>query len=155
VKQNWCLISTKYFYDLIWYYHTLYPDTSIILIIALLSFVDNDDIANCGCHVKTCSCNYTMYKNNVLICISTNDNYRLGGTRLHSKSLRHSKEPNLDSDRLSMEGSYELLNRQRTLTAWIEGYTKTQSDTKVTINSFCIIFSKQQHSRMKSYNWIH
>jgi hypothetical protein len=86
VKQNWSLISTI-FYNLIWYYHTLYPDTSIILIITLLSFVDHDDIANCGCHVKTCSHNYTMYKNNGLICISIDDNYRLGGTRLHSKAL--------------------------------------------------------------------
>jgi hypothetical protein len=33
-------------------------------------------------------------------------------------------------------------NRQRTLMAWTEGYTKTPSDTKVTVNSFCIIFSK-------------
>jgi hypothetical protein len=54
------------------------------------------------------------------------------GTQLHSM------EPNLDSDRLSMEGPYESANRQRTLTAWIEGYTKIQSDTKVTVNSFCI-----------------
>jgi hypothetical protein len=77
-----------------------------------------------------------MYKNNVLICIITYDNYTLGGTRLHSK------EPNLDSDRLSMEGSYESANRQRTLMTWIEGYTKTSSDTKVIVNPFCIIFSK-------------
>jgi hypothetical protein len=54
------------------------------------------------------------------------------GTRLHSK------EPNLDSDRLSMEGPYESANQQHTLMAWIEGYTKTQSDTKVTVNSSCI-----------------
>jgi hypothetical protein len=58
------------------------------------------------------------------------------GTRLHSKEL------NLDSDRLSMEDSYESVNWQRTLTTWIEGYTKTPSDTKVAVNSFCIIFSK-------------
>jgi hypothetical protein len=77
-----------------------------------------------------------MYKNNVLICISADDNYRLGGTRLHSK------ESNLDSDRLSIEGLYESANRQRMLTAWIEGYTKTLSDINVTVNSFCIIFSK-------------
>jgi hypothetical protein len=101
VKQNWRLISANFFYNLIWYYHTLYPDTSIILIIALLSFVDHDGIANCGCHTETCSHNYTMYKNNVLICISADGNYRLGGTRLHSEEL------NLDSDRLSMEGPYE------------------------------------------------
>jgi hypothetical protein len=77
-----------------------------------------------------------MYKNSVLICISADDNYRLGGTRLHSK------ESNLDSDRLSIEGLYESANRQRMLTAWIEGYTKTLSDINVTVNSFCIIFSK-------------
>jgi hypothetical protein len=28
-----------------------------------------------------------MYKNNVDICNSANDNYRLGGTRLHSMAL--------------------------------------------------------------------
>jgi hypothetical protein len=50
----------------------------------------------------------------------------------------HSKKPNLDSDRLSMEGPYESANRQRRLTAWIEGYTKAQSDTKVAVNSLCI-----------------
>jgi hypothetical protein len=83
-QQNWCLISAKFFYNLIWYYHTLYPDTSIILIIALLTFVDHDGIANYGCHMKTSSRNYTMYKNNVLICISADDNYRLGGTQMHS-----------------------------------------------------------------------
>jgi hypothetical protein len=59
------------------------------------------------------------------------------GTRLHFK------EPNLDSDRLSMEGPYESANQQRRLTVWIEGYIKTQSDIKVAVNSFCInIFSK-------------
>jgi hypothetical protein len=58
------------------------------------------------------------------------------GTRLQYKEL------NLDSDRLSIEVPYELANRQHTLTTWIEGYTKISSDTKVTINSFCIVFSK-------------
>jgi hypothetical protein len=85
-QQNWCLISAI-FYNLIWYYHTLYPNTSIILIIVLLSFVDHDGIVNYGCHVKTSSRNYTMDKNNVLICISADDNYRLGGIRMHSKTL--------------------------------------------------------------------
>jgi hypothetical protein len=149
VKQNWHLIFAKKIYNLIWYYHTVYPDTSIILIIALLSFVDHDGTANYDCHMKTCSRNYTMYKNNVLICISAYDNYRLGSTRLHSKALNcipmhslHSKESNLDSDRLSMEGPYESANQQHALTAWIEGYTKTPSDKKVAVNSLCIIFSK-------------
>jgi hypothetical protein len=41
-----------------------------------------------------------------------------------------------------MEGPFESANGQRTLTAWIEWYIKTPSDTKVAINSFCIIFSK-------------
>jgi hypothetical protein len=58
------------------------------------------------------------------------------GTRLHSK------EPNLDSDRLVMQGTYESANRQCTLTAWIEGCTKTLSDTKITEKSICIVFSK-------------
>jgi hypothetical protein len=77
-----------------------------------------------------------MYKNNVLICISGDDNYRLGGNWLHSKTT------NLDLDRLTMEGPYESVNQQRTLTTWIEGYTKTLSDTKVAVNSICIVFSK-------------
>jgi hypothetical protein len=48
----------------------------------------------------------------------------------------------LDSDRLSLEGPYELANRQSTLTSLIEEYIKTPSDTNVAVNSFCIIFSK-------------
>jgi hypothetical protein len=41
-----------------------------------------------------------------------------------------------------MEGPYESANQQRMLKAWIKGYIKTLSDTKVAINSLCIIFSK-------------
>jgi hypothetical protein len=50
--------------------------------------------------------------------------------------------PKNPTDRLSMDGSYESANQQRKLTTWIEGYTKTPSDTMVAVNSFCIIFSK-------------
>jgi hypothetical protein len=142
VKQNWCLIFAI-FYNLIWYYHTLYPDTSIILIIALLSFVDHDGIANYGCHVKTCSRNCTMYKNNVLICISADDNYRLGGIQLHFKTLgcilRNPTWTQIDwAWRAHM-------SRQISNVRWrlgLKGTQKTLSDTKVTFNSFCIIFSK-------------
>jgi hypothetical protein len=52
-----------------------------------MSFVDHDGLAKCGCHAKTHSRNYTMYKNYVLICISVDNNYRLGGTRMHSKAF--------------------------------------------------------------------
>jgi hypothetical protein len=34
------------------------------------------------------------------------------------------------------------MSQQRTLMAWIEGYTKAPSDTKVAVNSLYIIFSK-------------
>jgi hypothetical protein len=70
----------------------------------------------------------------------------LGCILSHSATLQdtrlYSKEPNLDSDRLSMEGPYEPANPQCMLTAWIEGDTKTSSGTKVIVNLFCIIFSK-------------
>jgi hypothetical protein len=56
-------------------------------------------------------------------------------TQLHSQGLI------LDSDRLSMEGPYEPANRQHRLTAWIEGYIKTPSVTKIVGNSFYIVFS--------------
>jgi hypothetical protein len=41
-------------YHLIWYYHTLYPDAFIVLIIALLCFVHHDGITNCGGNSETC-----------------------------------------------------------------------------------------------------
>jgi hypothetical protein len=137
-QQNWRLIWDKLFCNLIWYYHTLYPDTSLILIIALLSFVDHDGIPNYGCHTKTSSQKYTTYKNNVLICISADDNYSLGGTRMHSKTLRCIPR-HMATFQVTQLHSKELdcIPRNATWT-WINIY-----------------LVKQQHLRMKSYNRIH
>jgi hypothetical protein len=116
-----------------------------------------------------------MYKNNVDICNSVNDNFRLGNTRLHFMALDcilrhsaafqdirmhskafscilrhsapfqgtrlHSQGLNFDSDRLSMEGSYESANQQGRLRVMIAQYIKTLSGTKVAGNTFCIVFS--------------
>jgi hypothetical protein len=74
--------------------------------------------------METCSRNYILYKNNVHIRNSANDNYRLQGTQLYLKALDciqrdlvafqdtqlHSWGLNLDSNKLSMEGLYESAN---------------------------------------------
>jgi hypothetical protein len=57
------------------------------------------------------------------------------GIRLHSQGL------NFDSDRLSIEGPYELADRQGRLRARIVEYIKTPSETKVAGSSFRIVFS--------------
>jgi hypothetical protein len=56
VKQNWHLISSLFVipFTLILSYSTLYPDTFIVLIIALLCFVHHDGITNCGGNLETC-----------------------------------------------------------------------------------------------------
>jgi hypothetical protein len=122
VKQNWRLISALF----------VIPFN---LIIALLCFVDHDGITNCGGNLETCHDNivvlitnvvFKSFKNNVDIWNSANDNFILGGTRLHSKALSciprhslpfqgtrlHSQGLNFDSNTLSMEGHYESANRQ-------------------------------------------